>query len=379
MYFDNAATTWPKPEAVYRRMDEFFRTSGANPGRSAHGMAVAAEVAVARARGRLAQFLNAPRPERLIWTLNGTDGNNLALKGFLRPGDRVVTTGLEHNAVVRPLRSLERHGVELVRVPCPGGTFDLSSFLEAIHPGTRLVAMVHASNVTGEVLPVEEVGTVCRRRGIPLLIDAAQSAGVLPLDVRELGPERVMVAMPGHKGLLGPTGIGALYIGEELELQPLKEGGTGSTSEREEQPEELPYRFESGTLNTVGIAGLGAALEWLLQTGREAIHQHEATLVRRLWSGLSEVPGVRLYGPPPGPRRASLVSFDLEGWEPSDAAQVLDQSFDIQCRPGLHCAPWAHQSLGTFPAGTIRLSPGFFNTETEVEAAVRAVRGMLSP
>jgi len=288
----------------------------------------------------------------------------------------VVTTALEHNAVARPLRALERRGVRVTRVPCPGGRFDLPSFLSAIQPNTRLVAMHHASNVTGAVLPVAEVGAYCRERGVLLLVDAAQSAGVLPLDVRELGVD--LLAMPGHKGLYGPPGTGALYIGEALELAPLREGGTGSLSETDEQPTGLPDRFESGTVNSIGIAALGAAVEWLEATGVETIHRHELQLAAQLWAGLASVPGVALHGPPPesvpSGERVGVVSFNLEGWEPTDAAVTLDQSFDIQCRPGLHCAPWAHQSLGTFPAGTIRLSPGYFNTPAEAEAVVDAVR-----
>jgi cysteine desulfurase family protein len=370
MYFDNAATSFPKPEAVYRAMDQFLRAAGANPGRSGHRMAVSADAMIARARGRLAQLLNARSPERLVWTSNCTEALNLALKGLLRPGDRVVTTRLEHNSVARPLHALEGSGVEVTRVLSPGGRFDLNAFFDAIRPGVRLVVMVHASNVTGEVLPAAEVASACRKRGVLLLLDAAQSAGALPIDVRELG---ALVAMPGHKSLFGPPGTGALYIPEEVELRPLKEGGTGSVSEREEQPEDLPHRFESGTQNSVGIAGLGAAIDWILETGPDTIRRKEAVLVEQLWSGLADIPGVTLYGPPPGGERAAIVSFSLEGWEPEDVAQVLDQHFDLQCRPGLHCAPSAHRSLGTFPNGTIRLSPGYFNTETEVEAAINAV------
>jgi cysteine desulfurase/selenocysteine lyase len=371
MYFDNAATSFPKPEPVYQATDRFLRTAGANPGRSSHRMALDAERTILRTRQRLAQFLNAPHPEQIVFTCNGTEALNIALKGLLQPGDRVVTTSLEHNSVARPLRSLERRGVKVTRVPCPGGRFDLAAFRAAIQPGTKLAAMVHASNVTGEVLPVAEVGAVCRAAGARLLIDAAQTAGALPLDVREIGAD--LVAMPGHKSLLGPPGTGALYIAEGVELAPFREGGTGSASERDEQPDTLPDRFESGTLNTVGIAGLGAALEWIDVTGREMIRRREEALITQLWTGLSALAGVALYGPPPGPERAAVVSFTLNGWEPTDAAVVLDQQFDVQCRPGLHCAPWAHRSLGTYPTGTIRFSPGYCNTETEVAAAVAAI------
>ena len=374
MYFDNAATSFPKPESVYRAMDQFLRTAGANPGRSGHGMAVEADRAIARARARLARLLNAPRPEQVVWTANCTEALNLALKGVLRPGDRVVTTALEHNAMARPLRGLERRGVEVVRVPCPVGRFDLPAFLEQIRPGTRMVALTHASNVTGEALPVGEVGAACRRVGALLLADLAQTAGTLPVDVRAMHID--LAAMPGHKALLGPPGTGALYVGEGIRITPLREGGTGSASERDVQPEELPEALESGTVNSVGIAGLGAGIEWLEQTGIETIHAREMALFQQLWQGLAEVPNVTLYGPLPGEERVAVLSCTLAGWEPSDAAAVLDQNFNIQCRPGLHCAPWAHESLGSLPAGTIRFSPGYFNTEDEVSGVVEAVREM---
>ncbi len=374
MYFDNAATSFPKPETVYTEVDRFLRTSAANPGRSGHGMAVEAERVVVRTRARLARLIGAPRPDNVVFTLNATHALNQALKGWLRPGDTVVTTALEHNSVARPLRSLERAGVRLIRVPCPQGKFDLETFLEAIRPGVRLVAMTHASNVTGEILPVEAVGASCRERGVRLLVDAAQTAGAHPLHVREMGID--LLALPGHKGLFGPPGTGALYVAEGLELAPLWEGGTGSRSESDAQPETTPDRFESGTQNTAGLAGLGAGLAWIEETGLAAIRQREENRVAHLWEGLSQLTAVRLLGPPPGAERAAVVSFTLEGWEPTDVAAVLDQSFEIQCRPGLHCSPWAHESLGTLPGGTIRLSPGYFNTEDEVEAVIRAVEAL---
>lgn len=372
MYFDNAATTYPKPECVYQTLDRFMRTAAANPGRSGHRMAVAADQAIAGARQRLARLLNAPDPRQIIWTANCTGALNLALKGLLQPGDHVVTTQLEHNSVARPLRSLEQKGVRVSRVPYANGRFDLSAFLAELRPETRLVALTHASNVTGEVLPVAEVAAECRRRGVLVLVDVAQTAGVLPIDVRGWGLD--LVAMPGHKSLFGPPGTGALYVREGIQLTTLTEGGTGSQSELDEQPERMPEGFEAGTLNSAGIAALGAAVEWIQTTGLEAIREREEALVARLWSGLSEIEGVRLYGPPPGPERVSVVSFNLDGWEPTDAAAVLDESFDIQCRPGLHCAPWAHRSLGTYPSGTVRFSPGYFNTPEEIDASIEAVR-----
>jgi cysteine desulfurase / selenocysteine lyase len=374
-YLDNAATSFPKPEAVYRAMDRFLRESGANPGRSGHRLAASAAATVSQTRRLLARFFNAVAPEHVIFTLNATDALNLALKGVLKPGDHVVTTSMEHNSVARPLRKLQRAAVTATFVPAsPEGLVSVSAMAEAIQPGTRLVAMTHASNVSGTLQPVAEVGRLCRERGLLLLVDAAQTAGAYPIDVERMSID--LLAVPGHKSLLGPPGTGALVVGEGLRLETLREGGTGSESESDEQPEGLPERLEAGTVNTVGIAGLGAALQFIEETGREQIRVHEEALVQRLLHGLSKTPGVSLYGPAPGEERAAVVSLNLEGWDPHEAAAVLDSSFDIQCRAGLHCAPLAHRTIGTFPLGTLRLSPGLFNTESEIDAAIEAIRQM---
>lgn len=372
MYLDNAATSYPKPEPVYQAMDRFLRDAGANPGRSAHRLAVSAASAVAQTRLLVSRFFNAPAPERVAFTLNTTDALNLALKGVLEPGDHVVTTSMEHNSVARPLRKLEAGGVTVTFVAASQeGLAAVEVLAAAITPATRLVAVTHASNVTGTLQPIAEVGRLCRERGLLLLVDAAQTAGVFPVDVQSMGID--LLAFPGHKGLLGPPGTGGLIVSEGVSLDTLREGGTGSESESERQPDGMPERLEAGTLNTVGIVGLGAGLQFIQETGRQRIQAHENNLVQRLMRGLAEISGVTLYGPPPGTERASVVSFNVAGWEPQDAAAVLDATFEIQCRAGLHCAPLAHRTIGTFPAGTLRFSPGFFNTEGEIDAAVEAV------
>jgi cysteine desulfurase family protein len=373
IYFDNAATSFPKPEIVYQTMDRFLRESGANPGRSSHRLAVAAASTVAQTRRLVARYFNAAAPEQVVFTLNTTDALNLALKGVLKPGDHVVTTSMEHNSVARPLRKLEQSGVSVTFVAAsPEGLVDVEDLASAFTPATTLLAMTHASNVTGTLQPVAEAGQLCRDRGALLLVDAAQTAGAFPIDVQALRID--LLAFPGHKGLLGPPGTGGLVVGESIRLDTLREGGTGTTSESDWQPEEMPERLEAGTVNTVGLAGLGAALRFLEETGLDAIRAHEQSLIQRLLHELAAIPRAILYGPPPGVERASVVSFNLGGWESQDVAAVMDASFDIQCRPGLHCAPLAHRPLGTFPAGTVRLSPGFFNNEAEVDAVLEAIR-----
>ena len=373
IYLDNAATSWPKPEIVYQTMDRFLREKGANPGRSGHDMAVAAEKVVEQTRTSLARLLNAPDEKDIIFTLNCTESLNLALKGLLRPGDHVVTDAIGHNSLVRPLHRLEQQGVLVTRVLGSDGCGlvtpqDVES---AILPQTRLIAITHASNVSGMVQPIEQIGEVARRHGIPFLIDAAQSAGVLPLDVEACSVD--LLALSGHKGPLGPTGTGVLYISKRVELDPLKEGGTGTVSESEEQPLVRPSRYESGTPNTVGIAGLGAGVGYVLETGVETIRRHELTLLDRLVAGLAANAKVQICGSPPESERVGVVSFLVEGWSPGEVGAVLDQAFDIKVRTGLHCAPAAHKVFGTYPEGAVRASIGYFNTTDHTDALLDAV------
>jgi cysteine desulfurase family protein len=373
IYLDNAATSWPKPEIVYQTMDRFLREKGANPGRSGHDMAVAAEKVVEQTRTSLARLLNAPDEKDVIFTLNCTESLNLALKGLLRPGDHVVTDAIGHNSLVRPLHRLEQQGVLVTRVLGSDGCGLLTpqDVESAILPQTRLIAITHASNVSGVVQPIEQVGEVAQRRGIPFLVDAAQSACVLPIDVETCSVD--LLALSGHKGPLGPPGTGLLYVSKRVELEPLKEGGTGTLSESEEQPPDRPSRYESGTPNTVGIAGLGAGVGYVLETGVETIRQHELTLLDRLLAGLAVNAKVQICGSPPERERVGVVSFRVEGWSPSEVGAVLDQAFDIKVRTGLHCAPAAHKVFGTYPEGAVRASIGYFNTTDHIDALLDAV------
>ena len=374
IYLDNAATSWPKPPAVAASIVDFLEHRAGNPGRSGHALAVAADAVVAATRSELAALFGAPDPARIVFTLNATDALNMALWGLLVPGDRVVTTSIEHNAVVRPLHALAERGVTVTRVACaPDGTLDLDDLDRALRSGpVRLVAMCHASNVVGTILPARDAARLAHEHGSLFLLDAAQTAGVLPIDVREMGID--LLAVPGHKALLGPTGTGALYVAPGVRLTPLRQGGTGTRSGEEHQPEELPAGLEAGTLNTVGIAGLGASLRYLRGRGREAIHAHETGLTARLIHGLADVAGVTIHGTRDAALQVATVSVSLDGWEPVDVAAALDSSFGIAVRSGLHCAPLAHRTLGTFPRGTVRLSPGLFSTDEDVDRAVTAIR-----
>ncbi|HEX9074202.1 MAG TPA: aminotransferase class V-fold PLP-dependent enzyme [Anaerolineae bacterium] len=372
-YFDNAATSFPKPESVYRAMDDFMRTRAGNPGRGTHRLSLAAGEVVDETRQLLAQLFHAPDPNRVIFAANTTDALNLALHGLLKPGDHVVTTTMEHNAVVRPLRTLSLQGVRVTRVGCaPDGSLRAEQVLDAMLPDTRLVVMIHASNVSGTVLPVAEVGAAVRERGALLLVDAAQTAGVLPIDVQAMQVD--LLAFPGHKGLFGPPGTGGLVVGERARLRPVRQGGTGTLSEQEDQPSGLPEGLETGTLNSVGIAGLGAGVRFILEQGTERICAHELAIVQRLLAGLRSLPGIQLYGPPDSNGRVGVVSVRLEHWEPMDLGVALDQEFDIAVRTGLHCAPLAHRTLGTLPTGTVRLAPGYFTTVNDVDRVIDALR-----
>lgn len=373
IYLDNAATSFPKPPAVAESIVDFLEHSAGNPGRSGHALAIAAQTVVASTRSQLAALFRVPDPARIVFALNATDALNMALWGLLRPGDRVVTTSIEHNAVARPLHAMAERGIEVTRVACaPDGTLDLDDLDRALRSGpVRLVVMCHASNVVGTILPAHEAAQRAHEHGALFLLDAAQTAGVLPIDVLEMGLD--LLAFPGHKALLGPTGTGGLYVAPGVRLSPLRQGGTGTRSEEERQPEELPAALESGTVNTVGIAGLGAALRYLQQRGQRAIRAHEVALTARLIDGLMDIPGLRIHGTGDPARQVATVSLSLEGWEPVDVAAVLDSSFGIAVRSGLHCAPQAHRTLGTYPRGTVRLSPGCFTTDDDVDQALAAL------
>jgi cysteine desulfurase family protein len=372
-YLDNAATSFPKPESVYQALDAFARHDLANPGRAGHKMALAAERALDDCRHLLNQLFHGKEPERFVFTLNCTDALNMAFKGVLIAGDHVITTDLEHNSVSRPLRAMELAGhITLTRVRADsGGTINPDDIRRAITKQTRLIAMTHASNVLGTVQPVAEVGRIAREHDLLFLVDAAQTAGVIPIDVQEMSID--LLAFPGHKSLLGPTGTGALYVGPQAKVAAWREGGTGGDSSSETQPREFPYFLEGGTPNVLGVAGLAAGIRYVQEKGMANIHAHEVALTERLWWMLAEIKGVEIFGHRDFSRRVGTLSFRTAALPAAEVGGILDQAFDIAVRPGLHCAPYIHRSLGTFPEGTVRVSPGPFNTEEDIDRLADAL------
>ena len=375
IYFDNAATSWPKPPGVAEAMVRFMEDVGANPSRAAHRRAVEAGRIVYDAREAVCGLFGAPDPLRLVWCKNVTEALNLALRGLLQPGDHVITSSMEHNSVMRPLRALEEGGVEITVVPCsPQGALDPADVEQAIRPHTKLVALNHASNVIGTLLPVAEVGAICRQHDLLLLVDAAQTGGAYPIDVQA---EHVdLLGFTGHKSLCGPMGTGGLIVGErvdEARLEPLMRGGTGSRSEHEVQPDFLPDMCESGTPNAVGLAGLEAGVRWVLDQGVDAIRAHEVALTEQLIEGLRGIPGVTVYGTLDAALQTATVSFNIDRLPSSEVGLRLDDDYGIMCRVGLHCAPAAHRTIGTFPGGTVRFGLSSSNTTDEVNAALAAV------
>lgn len=344
-----------------------------NPGRSGHVLSIRSARDLFAGRERLAQLFGERDSSRFVFTVNATTALNLAIKGVLRPGDHAVTTSVEHNSVMRPLRRMEEQGVSVDVVPAErSGAVDAGRVAAAIRKGTRLVAIVHASNVTGAIQPVAEIARAARRAGAYTLLDAAQTAGSIPLSLADLPVD--LLAAPGHKGLLGPQGTGFLYVREGVPLVPLIEGGTGSRSESDRQPDFFPDALESGTPNSVGVAGLGVALAWLMRKGVEAVRRKEEELLADLVDGLSRIPGVTTFGPRDPSRRAAVVSFRVEGEDPAEVGRRLEAEYGILVRSGLHCSPGSHRTLGTFPEGTVRVSPGPFTTRGEVSRFLLGLR-----
>jgi cysteine desulfurase family protein len=372
-YFDNAATSWPKPPAVVREMNRYQRHIGGNPGRSGHWRSIEAGKVILRTRTALAAFFGVSDPERLVFTKNATEALNTVINGILGAGDHAVCTSMEHNAVMRPLSVLREKGLRFDIVKADeAGTIDPAELLGAVRGDTKLIIITHASNVTGAINDIETVSRGARERGVPILVDAAQSAGVVPIDVEKTGID--FLAFSGHKGLLGPQGTGGLYIGNDILKKPLITGGTGSLSDKEVQPEFFPDRYESGTPNTVGIAGLYGGVCFISGLGQGRVLVHDNRLLEILLNELSKEKRVKCYGPLESGRQTGVLSLSIEGLSPAVVGGILDTKYGIQCRIGLHCAPRAHRTIGTFPDGTVRLSWGVFTKEKDALFAARVIR-----
>jgi cysteine desulfurase family protein len=381
IYLDNAATSWPKPDAVYHAVDRYQREIGAPNGRSGYREAQATNRIIERTRRSVAELIGAADASHVIFGFNGTDVLNIAIRGTVQPGDHVVTTVCDHNSVLRPLRDLhENANVALTYIPCDGeGFISPDDVRAALRPNTRLVVVNHASNVTGAIQPIHEIGRVVRQSDAVFLVDAAQSLGHVPIDIRKF--EVDLLAAPGHKGLLGPTGTGVLYIrpGIERNLRPLRCGGTGTQSDEDRQPDELPAKYEPGIHNIPGLAGLGAAVDFLQESSVDAIHAHHARLTQRLLDGFNAIAGVTVHGPQTAASRTSVISITVEGYDPQELAAVLDSTQSIQCRAGFQCAPRMHEALGTAAnGGTLRLAPGYSTTLEEIDIVIETLHTVAS-
>jgi cysteine desulfurase family protein len=373
VYLDHAASSWPKPPQVIEAMAECVREYAANPGRGAHRMSLAASRVLFETRCNLARLFGVGNPNDIVFASNASEALNLAIKGFVKSGQHVVTTSLEHNSVRRPLEYVKRKiGADVTYVPADrAGRIDVKRLEAALTPRTSLIVCSHASNLLGSIVPVEDIAEVARRHGARLLVDAAQTAGTYPIDIEKMGID--MLAFPGHKGLLGPQGTGGLYIAPDLEIDPLIHGGTGSRSEEPGMPSVRPDRYEAGTRNTPGIAGLNEGVKIILHETVETIHTKERKLTERLMEGLSRLPGLEILGPKAGEDRAGIVSFVLQGAESSEVADMLDKKYGIAVRAGWHCAPLAHETAGTLETGAVRASVGYYTTESDVDRLIEAM------
>ena len=381
IYFNNAATSWPKPKNVLIAIEKFFERGRASSGREGFQSSTTVDQPVADTRKLLAGLINVKNPNQIVFTLNATEALNLAIKGILNENDHVIISSMEHNSVIRPLRNLEqRLKIKISIVKCSrSGELEPKDIEREIRNNTKLIVLLHASNVVGTTMPVAEVGEIAKKHRVVYLVDAAQSAGTIPVDVKAMNID--LLAFSGHKSLLGPTGTGALYIKEGINLVPLKEGGTGSKSELEIQPEFLPDRYETGTLNDVGLVGLEKGIQFIVKTSVKRIREHREKLTDYFLEGLKKIKNIKVYGltnkeslPAGRQGRISVISFNINGMNPAKIGMLLDRRYRIVTRTGLHCSPLAHRTIGSFPGGTVRVSFGYFNTLEEVNCLISALR-----
>ncbi|MBE9485228.1 MAG: aminotransferase class V-fold PLP-dependent enzyme [Bacteroidetes bacterium] len=379
IYLDNSATSFPKPEAVYEFMDSFYRTHGVSPGRSGFDAAIETEEIVQNARKTLAGVFNGDDPNRLTFSYNASDSLNMIIMGLAEKGDHVVTTMLEHNSVLRPLHHLQLNGIaEVTHVPFDKhGYVDPDDIKKAIKKNTKMVIVNHSSNVIGTVQNVTAMGKICKEAGVYFVVDASQSAGAIPIDMKAMGIDALVFT--GHKCLLGPTGIGGSYVVESLPVKGTRFGGTGVRSAQKTHLTEFPYRMECGTLNTVGVAGLYAGTQWVLEHGIEKLHAQEMELWKKLKAGIRNIENITLYCAEDPANRNAVLSMNIDKFDSGDVGTLLDVDYNIACRTGLQCAPLVHEGIGTIDMhGTVRLSIGPFNTEAHIDAAIEALKDIAS-
>lgn len=376
VYLDNAATSYPKPSKVYEEMDKCLREYCANPGRGGHSMSISSSRVVMEARETVCNFFNISNPMQLSFTKNATEALNIAIHGYLKQGDHVITTCMEHNSVIRPLKTLERNiGLEISIIKGNEfGEIDPKDFRRSLKKNTKLIVSTLSSNVNGIIMPVKEIGKIARESETAFLLDASQGAGSIKIDVCEMNID--MMAFPGHKGLLGPQGTGGLYVKEGLIVNSFMQGGTGSNSENFYQPDIMPDIFESGTLNTPGIVGLGCGIEFINRFGLHNLHLYKHLLVKRLFDGMKEIKGLKLYSFNNILKNSGIVAFNINDIDSTETSCLLDKKYDIASRAGLHCAPLAHKTLGTEQTGVVRLSVGCFNTIEEIDYTLDALRNL---
>ncbi len=376
IYLNNAATTRRKPDSVYEAVSGFMAGNNVSPGRGQDEMSVLADGVLTGARASLARLFNVGDPLDIIFTLNCSDALSTAILGVLSPGDHIIMSGVEHNSVARPVRMMEQLGLEVSVADefSDLGVVDPSSFRKKLKKNTKMIACLHGSNVTGAIQEIKRIGSVAKEADVVFLVDAAQTAGVHPIDVQESNID--LLAFAGHKGLMGPQGTGGLYIRKGVEIRPLRYGGTGSQSEMELQPEFMPDKFETGTPNTPGIAGLNAGVKFVLEKGVPSVSSRVKGLAESLIAGISGIKKVRVYAPSAPGSRSSVVSFNIEGKQPKTVAEELEKKYGIIIRAGVHCAPACHKAIGTFPQGTVRVSFGYYNTEKDAETVIKAVKEM---
>jgi cysteine desulfurase family protein len=377
VYLDNSATSWPKPHRVLEAISDYLNEYGGSPGRSGHSFALRASREIFETRELIAGLFNSKSSEKVVFTANATHALNIALKGILKKGDHVIVTSMEHNSMIRPLRYLENQNlIQISIVNCDAeGKINTEDLTKNFKPNTKLVATIHGSNVTGTILPVRQIGEICKAKSVLYLVDASQTAGIIPIDIQKDNID--ILCFTGHKKLYGPPGIGGMCIKDDIVIDTLIHGGTGSKSEMETHPEFYPDRLEAGTGNTVGVVGLKAGIQYILEKGIDNLRKKQLQLVKYFVSQLSDMEDIIFYGPHMNEERLPLISLNVKNMTPSDLAYELDNKFEIMVRAGLHCSPLAHKSIGTFPQGAVRFSVGGFNNERDIEYAADSLKKII--